>query len=175
MRAAATIRALNEEFVRGLVRPRAGDPVFDLGDLSAGKIITIAKEHAWTKFGGRTDRIPLKELRWDTDKARWVWWGLTEGAGEPGYDIPFVYNVKFDWNGKRWERDIEVTNPRKQHQWAVNRAVAAVLRHHGVMGRQLPLAIWRIKREGNLKVTDASNKADPTSKSYVPFHRGKPL
>jgi hypothetical protein len=161
---------LVEEISRGLAVPERGEPIIDYADNKNGTVRFSDGPNrcVWAKFGARFYRIPFQSLRWDTKKRYWIWWGLHEGAGQPGYDVPLVYRVAVLMGGRRHVRDVEVLS-KKQATWAKARGLASILRELGYDKENLRLKMAALIRSGAVSVADASLQADRKSSSYVPF------
>lgn len=169
-----TSRSLIEEITRGLATPERGEKIVDYADGRQGKIIFADRPNrkVSAKFGSKIFRIPFRSLRWDTIKMRWVWWGLREGAGTPGFDVPAVYRVTFVWKGKRYVRDVEVPLIGAGHRnWAMLRGAASALRAQGLDGLQLRRALAQLQRSQSIRTSDVSLDANPDSPGYVPLKR----
>lgn len=161
---------------RLLEEPELWASVVDLADGSVGRVVHVNadRKNVHATFSGKTNVIPWRSL--SGRGRRLVWKGvresrLSEGRGEPGFDVPWVYRVKVRFRGKTYVKDIECRR-KKDVEWAQNRAVASVLRQFGLTGSQLRLAIYKLKRDGQVSSSDYSTKADPMSGTYVPLSAG---
>lgn len=163
-------RQLIEEISRGLTAPVRGEPIVDYADGQQGTVVFADRVHqrVHAKFGRELRRVPFRSLRWDTTNRQWIWWGLREGHGQPGYDVPLVYRVSVSVGGKRHVRDVEVVS-RRQVNWARARGLASILRDLGYAKDKLRFKMASLMRDGAVTVADASLQSDPESSSYITF------
>jgi len=168
-------KSIIEEISRGLATPERGEKIVDYADGRQGKIEFADRPNRCVRarFGQKLYRIPFRSLRWDTVRLRWVWWGLREGRGQPGYDVPLVYRVTVTVNGRRHVRDVEAPSV-KRLNWARARGTASVLRELGYTSRNLRYKMASLFRDSAVSVSDVSLVADPASSSYIPFKANQP-
>ena len=98
---------------------------------------------------------------------------LDEGDAAPGFDIPMVLKVTFPGMGEKGIWYVE-TKPDYSKQWAVNRAVAAIIRSTGE--DVTPRAIKRLLHDHPPTAKDVSNENDGdwTARSrFIPVSRPK--